>query len=171
MSKLKNTLFILGGLFVVFSILLLSNNAQLLAESEVFEEITNLEFKIDGTYEGDPAVFWIRDKKIGTENEAFRVDITNEADEKFIVILDKGENKVIFKEMGTNNWQELPSMMLSNWWDTWRDEFILPPEGGESFWREIEGREYVTEGNGQTVTIYDVKVDDPIDDSIFNPVG
>lgn len=168
MSETRKTHFIACSLSVCCFLLILSPTSLVFAAEDEFDELQTLDFKIDGTYEEEAAVFRYRYKNIGSDEEAFRLDVTTESGQRMGVILDKGDNKVFFKEMEASNWQILPSMMLTQWWKQWREPHLGGNQGA-TFWRNIEGEKYVIEDEDQTVTIYEVVVDKPIEDSVFSP--
>lgn len=172
MSAFKKYLLVTGSLLLVFSFLLVTTNFTVVGQDEDSEGLTTLHFKIDGgTYNGQPVVYWYRFKNIDTEEEVFRLDVITDAGEEAAVILDKRNDSVYFKEMGTGSWQQLPGMMLGRWWDQYREPYISPDRGAP-FWRDIEDQEkYVIEDEEHRVTIYDVEVDEPIEDSVFTPVS
>ncbi|MFB6214725.1 MAG: hypothetical protein ABEI54_02545 [Candidatus Bipolaricaulia bacterium] len=177
MSTFKKPVLIAGSLLLVFSLIFLAGGSLTFAEENDFDELKTLNYKIEGTYEGKPAEFWHRLKYIGTEDEVFRMDITVlESEETMSIILDKGNDTVFIKQMGTESWQQMP-MMFSQMWDKYR-EGAIGLSGSADDWRsraEDDQDEYILEGeeNGEeySVKIYDIKVDEPIEDSVFSPDG
>ena len=131
-----------------------------------FDNLTSLAFKVDGNYQELPSVFWFRYKAIGTPEEMVRIDITTEGDSTFTVILDKEQEKVMVKDLGQANWQTFPGSIFPRMWDTWRNQYIPTLLEESSTWEEMGG-EYLIETEEGPVELYDIEVNEPIEDSVF----
>jgi len=100
-----------------------------------------------------------------------------ESEETRIVILDKKNKKVIYKEMGSDSWLEGSSMMFSLIWSRYREGAISRYGDAENWreWAESDRNEFLLEDEEEhekyTVRAYDIEVDEPIDDSVFTPNG
>lgn len=135
--------------------------------------LNSLNFKIDGTYMGEPAVFEYWLNNINTENELFRMTGTSKDGDEVLQewIRDK-EQKVFYKdpEKTGGRWQEIPNGEVM--WQKMRGKFLN--ERSAVFWLENEGKEtYVTminvDGEEEEVRIYDISVNEPIEESTFEP--
>ncbi len=174
MSTLKKPALIAGSLVLVLSLLFLADGGLTLADESEFEDLTTLAYKLEGTDQGEPTEYWYRLKDIGSEEEHARLDVSPlESEETRIVILDKENKTVLYKEMGTDSWQKGSSMMFTLLWNRHR-EGVIAQYGDADDWRSLansDKEEYLLEGeeNGDTVRVYDIEVDEPIDDSVFNP--
>lgn len=79
-----------GEFFIGLLSFLLNDGSLALANESEIDELTNLTYKVEGTYQGEPAEYWYRFKDIGTEEEYVRFDVSPlESEETRIVILDK----------------------------------------------------------------------------------
>ncbi|MFW6421702.1 MAG: hypothetical protein ACOCZX_02600 [Candidatus Bipolaricaulota bacterium] len=65
---------------LVLSVLVLplAQNPSILADQSEVSELSSLNFKITGTYNGDPALFHFRYAEIGSDEESVRVDVSLE---------------------------------------------------------------------------------------------
>lgn len=178
MSKFKKPALMAGSLLLVFSLLFPLGSSLALAEEGDFDELNTLNYRVEGTYEEEDAEFRYRFKHIGTDKEVFRLDVTTlETEKHMAIILDQENDKVFAKQMGTDSWQELPSVMLSKWWQEHREGVIASYGSADDWrsWAEDDQDEYILEGeeDGEeyTVKVYDIKVDEPIEDSVFSPDG
>ncbi|MCF7891170.1 hypothetical protein K9M78_08135 [Candidatus Bipolaricaulota bacterium] len=116
---------ILNSFALVISKSKLNDGSLALADESEVDELTNLTYKVEGTYQGEPAEYWYRFKDIGTEEEYVRFDVSPlESEETRIVILNKKNKKVIYKEMGSDSWLEGLSMMFSLIWSRYREGAI-----------------------------------------------
>jgi hypothetical protein len=178
MSKFKKPALTLGAIVLVFSLLLLVEGSFVLAEEDDFEELDTLSCKVEGTIQGEPAEFWYRIKNIGTEDEAFRLDATvHESEESMGFIMNKVSNSTFYKELGAGSWMPVPLAMVEPYWETYREDHITAIGGADDWrdWAEADQEEFVLEDEDEheqyTVRVYDIKVDEPIEDSVFTPDG
>ena len=167
--KLEAVMLVLLGVVLIFSA-----GAMAQTESEESTELdlgnlNNLDFKIEGSLEDDPATFRFRGKRIGEEDESVRLDVTTEDGGEMIVILVKGEKKGWFKDLEETTWQVFPSMMFSQMWTSWREPYLSIASEESTSWEEMEGEEYEIETEKETVTVYDIEVNETVDESIFEP--
>jgi len=172
MSKLNTRTLTLGVLLLVFSLLFLANGSLVLAEENDFEELTTLSCKVEGTMEGDPAEFWYRIKNIGTEDEAFRLDATNlESEMTMGIVINQADDSSYYKELGAGNWMPVPLSMIKPYWEMYREEHITAIGGADDWrrWANSDQEEFFIEGEEDTVKVYEIKVDEPIEDSVFSP--
>ena len=172
MSKFNTRTLTLGLLLLVFSLLFLANGSLALAEENDFEELNTLSCKVEGTMEGDPAEFWYRIKNIGTEDEAFRLDATNlESEMTMGIIINQANDSSYYKELAAGNWMPVPLSMISPYWEMYREEHITAIGGADDWrrWANSDQEEFFIEGEEDTVKVYDIKVDEPIEDSVFSP--
>lgn len=168
-SNRSNVVIITIGILVLVSFLLLGVGQGASGSDADSESLSTLDFKVEGTHEGDSAVYRYRGKNIETEEEAVRIDITKEGGSEFIIILDKGENKVWMKEFDKNNWRTLPGMFLSQMWQTWRNPYFSLLDTKSAAWEEMEGEVYHASSEEGKAKIYDIVVNEPIEDSVFQP--
>lgn len=176
MSTFKKPALIAGSLLLVFSLLFLANGSLALAAENDFEELTTLSCKVEGTMQGEPAEFWYRIKNIGTEDEAFRLDATGlESGKTMGFIINQADDSSFYKQLGAGSWMPVPFSTVEPYWQMYRERHITAI-GGADDWRklaEADKDEYkdevVIEGEKETVRLYDIKVDEPIEDSVFSP--
>lgn len=178
MSKFKKSALTLGAIVLVFSLLLLVNGSFVLAEEDDFEELNTLNCKVEGTMEGEPTEFWYRIQNIGTEDEAFRLDATVlESGKSMGFIINKASNSTFYKELGAGNWMPVPFQMVEPYWETYREKHLTAIGGADDWrgWAEADQEEFLLEDEDEheqhTVRVYDIKVDEPIEDSVFTPFG
>lgn len=178
MYSFRKLVLIGGSLLLFVSLILLADGSMVLAEENDFDELDTLNFRVEGTYEEEDAEFRYRFKNIGTDEEVFRMDVTTlETERHMAFILDQENEEVFTKQMGTSSWQELPTVMLSKWWEEHREGVIAAYGSADDWhsWAEAEEEEFILEGeeDGEeyTVKVYDIKVDEEIEDSVFNPDG
>ena len=176
MSKFNTRALTLGTILLVFSLIFLAGGSLALAEENDFEELTTLSCKVEGTMEGDPAEFWYRIKNIGTEDEAFRLDATNlESEMTMGIIINQAEDSSFYKELAAGSWMPVPLSMIKPYWEMYREEHITAIGGADDWrsWANSDQEEFFVEGeeDGEeyTVRVYDIKVDEPIEDSVFSP--
>jgi len=149
--------------------LLLTGGQYLRAAEEEYDGVSSLDFKLDSDYEGEAATYRFRYKDIGTDEEAIRVDMTESTGDTLIIIMDRGERSVYVKDVGGESWETFPGMIMDQMWDTWREPYLTLPDRGSTTWQDLEGGEYEYNSVDGTVKIYDISVDEPIDDSLFLP--
>ncbi|MFO7849810.1 MAG: hypothetical protein R6V67_07615 [Spirochaetia bacterium] len=176
MPALKKSALSLGTLLLFFSLFFLVDVSPAHAEESDFDELSTLNCRVEGTMEGEPAEFWYRLHNIGTDDEAFRLDATNLESEKSMgIIIDQAHDRSFYKEMGSESWQQVPSAMLKQFWNIYREEHITAIGGADKWneWAEADKDEYLAEveveGEKQEVRVYDIEVDEPIEDSVFSP--
>lgn len=176
MSTFKKPALIAGSLLLVFSLIFLAGGNLTFAEDNDFDELDTLSCKVEGTMEGDPAEFWYRIKDIGTDDEAFRLDATNLESEKTMgIIINQAEGSSFYKELGAGSWMSVPLSMVEPYWQMYRERHITAIGGADVWrkWAKADKDEYkaevVIEGEKETVRLYDIKVDEPINDSVFSP--
>lgn len=176
MSKFKNPALIAGSLLLAFSLLFPVGGSLALAEENNFEELTTLNCKVEGTMEGDPAEFWYRIKDIGTEDEAFRLDATNlESETSMGFIINQADDSSFYKQLGAGSWMPVPLSTVEPYWQMYRERHITAIGGADVWrrWAKNDKDEYkaevVIEGEKETVRLYDIKVDEPLEDSVFSP--
>ncbi len=168
MFKHQKTALIAGSLLLIFSLVVLAGSPLALAEENDFDELGTLSFKMEGTWEEKQAEFWYRFKNIGTEKELFRMDATVLETEKTMSLILAKENETAFiKQMGSKTWHE-NSMMFSRSWDQARAD--ISNLGSVEDWHEwAKQEEHIIEDEEHSVRVWDIKVDEPIEDSVFNP--
>lgn len=176
MSRLKTFALTSVALLMVFSLLFLLNGSLVYAEDNNFDELTTLNCKLEGTMEGEDAEFWYRIKNIGTEDEAFRLDATTlETEQTMGIIINQAEDSSFYKELGAGNWMPVALPMIRPFWERFREEHITAIGGADDWyrWAEADKDEFLieaeVEGEMETIRVYDVKVDEPIEDSVFSP--
>lgn len=141
------------------------------SEEDTGKTLDSLNFKIDGHYMGEPAVFeyWLDD--INTENELFRLIATRKGEDKVLMgwIRDK-EKKVFYKDIENTGgtWQQIPNGRAA--WQKMKNRILS--ERGADFWLEHEGEEVyeimeVEDGEEEEVKLYDISVNEPIEESTF----
>ena len=157
----------------VLIITLVIGTPALLALGDNDKELNSLSFKIDGSYMGEPAVFQYWFNHINTEDELFRMTTTGKSEGKILLewVVQKG-NEAFYKDSENTGgtWQAVPYM--ENLWTKLRDPVLS--ERGIDFWLGIEGEEeYIImegeSGGEEEVKLYDISVNEPIEESIFDP--
>ncbi|MCF7889791.1 hypothetical protein K9M78_01070 [Candidatus Bipolaricaulota bacterium] len=143
------------------------------SEEDTGKSLDSLNFKIDGTVRGEPAVteYWF--DNINTENELFRMTTTSKDEDKVLQewIMDK-EKRVFYRDIESTGgkWQEIPNGEAM--WKKMRNPFLN--EKGVAFWLGVEGEETYTimeveEGEEEEVKLYEISVNEPIEESTFEP--
>ncbi len=126
----------------------------------------SLKFTVEGTTaEGDHGILTWSAKDIGTQNMKIRAEGTS-GGEDFGVILN-GETTTMY-EYDNGEWVEnpIPPEYWDMMWDSWETMF----DGYHSSLSSWTGGEYTyTDGEGNTVKIYDVEIDPNLPDSLFAP--
>ncbi|MBS3736468.1 hypothetical protein KGY72_04800 [Candidatus Bipolaricaulota bacterium] len=160
---------------LILSLLVLFLGGAAISAEEDVADLQNLHFIADGEYEGQDAAFeyWFRD--IGTDKECFRMlTVTNDDDQEVLEwIVKKESEEAYYRDRDTTGWNWQPVPYMESLYAR-MSEPILDAEGAE-FWRSIEGEEeYMVMEVGEDqeeekVRIYEVKVDEPIEDSVFDP--
>ena len=156
------------ALLVVCILLLLNITAKAEGVSGI-EDLTKLDFTVAETIDGETTTYRFRYKDIGTPEEAVRVDMTEQDGSTLIVILDKDGNKVLVKDIDQTSWTSYPGVALPTMWDKWVRPYMTLPDRRSATWAEIEGEEFLVEGNGRTMKIYDIKINRALEESVFNP--
>lgn len=176
MFKFSSRDLILRFLLLVFSLVFLVNGSLALAEENDFEDLTALSCKVEGTMQGKPAEFWYRIKNIGTEDEAFRLDSTIlESGKTMGIIVNEANDSSYYKELSVGSWMPVPLTMIKPYWEEYREEHITAIGGADDWrrWANSDQEEFVVEGeeDGEeyTAKVYDIEVDEPIEDSVFSP--
>lgn len=145
------------------------------AEEEA-PDLDSLHFKVDGEYKDQEATreYWC--EGIGTDEERVRMLTTTRDGDQSVVewIVNKGSEEVYYRDEDNDwDWQSLPYFYGESMYGR-MVEPVLVAEDAE-FWRSHEkGEEYLTVepesgGGEQDVRIYEVEVDEKIDDSVFEP--
>jgi len=157
---------------LAFSLLILAPT-MVASEENTANSLDSLNFKIDGEYMGQPAIFEYWFDHINTENEVFRMTTTSKDEDKVLLewIVDKGD-KAYYKDLENTGgtWQEIP--YTQSLWARMRDQVLN--DRGVDFWLGIEGeQEYIIlegeEGEEEEVKLYDISVNEPIQESTFQP--
>lgn len=135
--------------------------------------LNSLSFKINGDHMGEPAVYQYWFDHVNTENEVFRMTTTSKDEDTVLLewIVIKGE-KAFYKDSENTGgtWQTIP--YSESLWTRIRDAVLSGT--GVDFWLGIEGKkEYIItrgeEGEEEEVKLYDISVNEPIEESTFQP--
>lgn len=135
--------------------------------------LNSLSFKIDGDHMGEPAVYQYWFDHVNTENEVFRMTTTSKDEDTVLLewIVIKGE-KAFYKDSENTGgtWQTIP--YSESLWTRIRGAVLSGT--GVDFWLGIEGKEeYIItrgeEGEEEEVKLYDISVNEPIEESTFQP--
>ncbi|MBS3789216.1 hypothetical protein KGY64_08040 [Candidatus Bipolaricaulota bacterium] len=171
MSTFKKSALIAGSLLLVFSLIFLAGGPLALAKENDFDELDTLSLKIEGTMYDEPAKFHYRIKDIGTEDEAFRLDATSFESEKSMgFIINHADDSSFYKEWGTGSWMAAPFLMVRPYWEKYSKRHIAIAGAKEwRSWAEAEQEEFIIEGEEYSTRVWDIEVDEPIEDSVFSP--
>jgi|GEM_PF-5085997 len=133
------------------------------------DDLASLDFTISETVDGEKTTYRFRYDDIGTEKEVFRADMTESDGSVLVVILKKKDRKVIVKDVDQDRWQIFPAMTFERTWSRWVAPYVALPTERSATWSEIAGEEFLVELEGKTLRIYDIRVDETFEESVFNP--
>lgn len=103
----------------------------------------------------------------GTKRRDIRIDSTKKDGSTMIIILREEEKEAWIQDYNSNEWTHITGFAFSQLWLRRGDEYLGFKEGT---WKAMEGeRSKVETEDGATVTVYDVRVNSRIPDSVFSP--
>ncbi len=133
--------------------------------TDFVEQASSLRFTVEATTtEGHGTLTWSA-KNIGTENLKLMMEGTMDGEE-FGNILNGETRWMWYLEDGEWILNEIPEESWNTFWDVWKQTF----EGYRSSLSSWTGGEYTyTDGQGNTVRIYNVQINPNLPDPLFAP--
>ncbi len=130
-------------------------------------ELETLHLRADYVKDDTEVTSRYRVKNPGTERRYIRVDSTREDGSTMIVILREEEQEAFVKDYSSGKWTKITGFAFSQLIRNKGDEYLGFKEGT---WEAMEGeRSKMETEDGAIVTVYDVRVNSRIPDSVFSP--
>lgn len=136
-------------------------------EVDEYRGIESLDLKVDYVDDDTEVTTRYRVRKPETDEEDLRIDATREDGSKMIIILRQGQDEGWLKEYSSDEWVHITGLAFTQTLRTRGDAYL---NYKKEDWKAMEGEETSVEReDGTIVTVYDVKVNRGIPDSVFSP--
>ena len=133
--------------------------------------LNSLSYRVDGTFEGEPATYWFRGKNFDTSREVGRMDVfRSDGSIIYILIVNRRLNTAWIKEPGSSTWDTVTGSEFSMWWNMWGNRFhnfLAPYQTPPANWEDIENETYTMKGESGSARVYNIKVNEQISDDVF----
>ena len=136
------------------------------SEVPVESDVETLDLKVDYVSSDTDITTRYRVRNPGTDEEDLRYDATRKDGSRMVLILRQGEDEGWFKDYSSGAWAHLTGPAFSQIWRKRSDQYLLYQVEG---WKEMEGEESTVETEDGTATVYDVRVNEGLASSVFEP--
>ena len=135
-------------------------------ETEVGGEVESLDFKVDVTNNGRDLTYRFRIDNPETEEEDIRIDQRRADGSEFNVILRHGRDEGWFKDYSSDRWNHFTGFAFTQMARTRAEDYSAYKV---TDWKEMEGETFTLDTEDGSARVYDVRVNERIPESVFNP--
>lgn len=136
------------------------------SETGTAGKVESLDFKVDATDEGRDITYHFRIKDPETEEEDVRIDGRRADGSEFNLILRHGRDEGWLKERSSDEWTHFTGFAFTQMARTRAEDYSAYHV---TEWKEMEGETFTVDREGESVRVYDVRVNERIPESVFTP--